>query len=144
MRLRLLCLAIAVGVGVFAFLRKPERTVAVTYLRSESVGTDSTRMVFALRNDTGHPVTFLGCVGGTTPNSPGSLEIPPHSTMEAPTVWKNVDLPRVLYSYIVPWTFAENRAAEKRYARYPKPLRTWFMRKYDSQRPAYRHELQLP
>jgi hypothetical protein len=116
----------------------------VTYLRSESVGPDSTRMVFALRNDTGHPVTFVGFLGQDVwyDETLGS-EIKPQSTSEVSVRWNTKNQPRLVYAYVVPWTFAEKDSAEERYYRFPNPIWEWFMRKYNPRRPAYRHEVLL-
>jgi len=147
MRLRLLlCLVLAVGVGAFAFLRKVEGKVVVTYVRSERSG-EFWWTVFAIRNDTEQPVMSVE-ISDKAPKTPGRVGagtlIEPQSTMEVSTLWDTGNQPRVVYVYVVPWTLAEQVSAEERYSRFPEPIRTWFMRKYDVHRPAYRHEVQLP
>ena len=39
--------------------------------------------------------------------------------------------PRVAYIRILPWHYEEFVAAKRRYARWPKPIQDWFMKKYD-------------
>jgi hypothetical protein len=133
------------GLGAFLLIRKPKGEVMVTYVRTEGIGRPL--MVFAIRNDTGHPVTFTGFLDkntGALYDMEDGSEVPPQSTTEVSAVCKTVNLPHVVHAYVVPWTFVQRESAAERYSRFPEPFRTWFMRKYYWYQPAYRHEVILP
>jgi hypothetical protein len=154
MRLRpLLCLAIAlaVGVGAFAFFKKPEGKVVVTFERTEPWGINEERVVCRIRNETPHFVVFAGyddangLFRNAWPGDPiGSQSIGSHSTGEGAAVVRPGKRSRSVFVYVVPWTFAEKESAEERCSHFPEPIRNWFMRKYDENRPTYRHEILLP
>jgi len=104
-RLRfLLFIALAAGLGALTLIRKPESKVVVTYVRTVGIGEQWA--VFAIRNDTGHPVTFAGFLNMADQNiwydaSYGS-EIKPQSTGEIFARWSTENQPRSVYAYVVP------------------------------------------
>jgi len=146
MRLRLLlCLAFAVGFGALAITKRPKEQVQVTYDRTETFGGQE-GLVCRIRNETPHPVTIVGYeeADGLFSDAFPWEEVGPHSNAEWTALLRPGNAPRSVYLYVAPWTFAERESALERYSRLPKPIREWLMRKYDWNRPAYRHQVEFP
>jgi hypothetical protein len=148
MRFRLLlCLALVVGLAAFALFRKQEGKVLVTYVRTERL--KEAWMVFAIRNDTRHPVRFIG-FPDEDPNDTLILykvddwEVPSQFTTEVSARWDTVNPPRLVHAVVLPSTKAEEESPAQRYSRFPKFIREWLMRKYDPRNPDYRHEVVIP
>jgi hypothetical protein len=151
MRLRhFVCFALVAGLLAFAITTERRHGVVVTYLRSEDRDRGRPWRVFAIRNDTDKPVTFIDLLPLEGPivtelDSPrGSCEIKPHSTMELRAKWVRVEPPHLINVYVVPWTSEEKFRAGERYSKLPKFIREWLMRKYEPHLPAYGHQGTAP
>jgi len=68
-------------------------------------------------------------------------EVQPHSTFEL-SAMTPADVQPVSMR-IIPWTWRAAQQSEQRCSGFPRPIRDWLLRKYDPQRPEYRHEVRV-
>jgi hypothetical protein len=141
--------------GALAFIRKPEGKVVVTVTGTSGEANGAEWREFTIRNDTQRIVTFAGFGSERQSAGPrhrlGDLgitrtfsEIKPHSYIRLTAAFKIERRPYSASVYVVAFTSAEEAEAEDHYSRLPRPIRECFMRKYDTRRPAYRHEVVYP
>jgi hypothetical protein len=136
----LLCVMIAAGIAAFAFFVGGGDEVVVKVERTIRQSPQEF-IVFSVRNEGRRAMSVravdFGMPDGTLRNasvfvSNDDFEIPPHNTINVTVPLPNGAQPRLVHVYIMPAAYSGYNEAEKRTSRYPRWLRKWLMRKYES------------
>jgi hypothetical protein len=69
--------------------------------------------------------------------------IPAGGEKEVRALWIQHSLPQLASVYLVPWSSQEEQQSRQRYARLPKFIRDFFLRKYDERAEKYRNNVRI-